>query len=396
MFAHSHASFVRTLPPQLAFVASALLVTALPTVARAQFGGITLPPNGDNQRSITTQFIGPVAVTIEYSSPDVHAPDGSDRRGKIWGDLVPYGYGPKDLQFGICGDTCPWRGGANENTVFKVSHDVKVQDEPLAAGSYGLHFLPGETEWTVIFSKNSTSWGSFAYDPEEDALRVTAKPAKGEYREWLTYEFTERRPDRATLALQWEDLHLPLAITVERVNDLWVEIMDRELRGAKAWDWQSWQQAAMFTLQSKTRTDLGLHWAQTAVDRPFVGVENYQTLSTLAQLQEATGDTASAARTLDRALHHRTAGPNDLHMYARSLQLKKQNDEARRVFELNARRYPGLWPVEVGLARVESDRGNYKKALEHARKALPKAPNQANRDNLERMIKLLEEGKPMP
>src|SRR5688572_25446295 len=122
--------------------ALALLVAAglaaLP--AAAQFSGVTLPPDGDNQKSSVTQHIGLVKVTIGYSSPDVHAPNGTDRTGKIWGELVPWGMA--NLGFGTCGDQCPWRGGANENTVFTTTHDVQVQGQPLPAGSYGLHFIP--------------------------------------------------------------------------------------------------------------------------------------------------------------------------------------------------------------------------------------------------------------
>ena len=143
--------------------------------ASAQVPGVTLPPDGDNQFASVTQGIGPVRVTVRYNSPDVHSPTGEDRRGKIWGTPVAH-YGMADLGFGTCGDQCPWRGGANENTVFTVSHDVKVQGQTLPAGSYGLHFLAGPEEWTVIFSKSSTSWGSYFYDAKEDALRVTAKP----------------------------------------------------------------------------------------------------------------------------------------------------------------------------------------------------------------------------
>ena len=90
-----------------------------------------------------TQGIGLVTVSVEYSSPNVHAPDGSDRKGKIWGDLVPYGL--SDLGYNDCKE-CPWRGGANENTVFAVSHDVTVEGQPLKAGRYGLHFIPGQEE----------------------------------------------------------------------------------------------------------------------------------------------------------------------------------------------------------------------------------------------------------
>ncbi len=65
----------------------------------------------------------------------MHGPDGKDRRGQIWGKLVPYGL--TDLGFGN-GKPDPWRAGANENTVFAVSNDVNIEGKRLPAGRYGL------------------------------------------------------------------------------------------------------------------------------------------------------------------------------------------------------------------------------------------------------------------
>jgi len=169
---------------------------------------ITLPPSGDNPQASVMQAIGPVRVTIDYSSPRVvrnskfsawgEVEKGkNDRRGKIWGDLVPYGM--SDLGFNSCA-SCPWRAGANENTTFTVTHDVQVQGQKLAAGTYGLHMIPGKDEWTIIFSRDTNAWGSYWYDAKNDALRVQTKPAKSEYHEWLTYEFTERESAKAKLA----------------------------------------------------------------------------------------------------------------------------------------------------------------------------------------------------
>src|SRR5687767_7655656 len=130
----------------------ASLAIVLLLCAPAAIAQITTPPSGDNQKASVTQYIGLVAVTIDYNSPDVHAPNGEDRAGKIWGTLVPYGV--IDDPFGTCTE-CPWRAGANENTVFTVSHDVKIEGQPLPAGRYGLHMIAGPEEWTVIFSKNA-------------------------------------------------------------------------------------------------------------------------------------------------------------------------------------------------------------------------------------------------
>src|SRR5687767_8860061 len=182
----------------------AILILSCASLATAQ--SISTPPSGDNQKSSVSQNIGLVKVTIDYNSPDVHSPTGEDRRGKIWGQLVHYGM--KDEDFGTCTE-CPWRAGSNENTVFTVSHDVKVEGQPLKAGRYGLFMIPAkDADWTLIFSNNSTSWGHYFYNAAEDALRVKVKPSKAEYNEWLTYEFTDRKADRATVALKWEDLQV--------------------------------------------------------------------------------------------------------------------------------------------------------------------------------------------
>src|SRR5215212_3792405 len=189
-------------------IAVLTVLTFLVASAALAQPGLTLPTSGDNQHAIVTQFIGPVKVTIDYNSPKVHNPrSNEDRRGKIWGTLVPYGL--TNLGFGTCTE-CPWRAGANENTTFTVSHPVQVEGQTLPAGTYGFFLIADPNEWTAIFSKNSTSWGSFFYNAAEDVLRVKVKPQKSEYNEWLTYDFVERQPDHATVAMKWEDLMVPI------------------------------------------------------------------------------------------------------------------------------------------------------------------------------------------
>ena len=372
-----------------------LLVAFVPTllasrVALAGAQGLTLPPNGDNPQASVMQAIGPVRVTIEYSSPRV-VRGSNDRHGKIWGELVPYGL--SDLGFNGCKE-CPWRGGANENTIFTVTHEVKVQGQKLPAGRYGLHFIPGKEEWTVIFSKDADSWGSFWYDPAQDALRVTTKPAKSDYHEWLTYEFPTREADKVTAALEWEDLQIPLAISVDNVNELWVDGMRRDLRTWAGFFWQNWVQAANFCATNKVNLPEGLKWAERAVSDPYSGgQENFATLSTLARLQDLNGKHDEAKQTFEKAINHRSAGPTDIHQAARGLLADGKKEEAMRVFQLNARKFPDQWPVHVGLMRGYSAMGDQKKALAEAKLALAQAPDPANKKNLEGLVKQLEEGK---
>ena len=129
--------------------------------ARAQFknGGqaIELRLPTLSQRAIGTQRIGLTDITVNYCRPLVGGRE-------IWGKAVPYGQ--------------TWRSGANENTTISFTDDVSVEGHALPAGTYGLHTIPAADQWTIIFSKNSTSWGSFSYNDKEDALRVNVKPHK--------------------------------------------------------------------------------------------------------------------------------------------------------------------------------------------------------------------------
>ncbi len=349
---------------------------------------VTVPPSGDNQAAEVKQWIGPVELGVSYHSPDITSPTGEDRRGKIWGQLVPYGYA--NLGFGTCGDKCPWRGGANENTVFHASHDITVEGKPLPAGAYGLHFLPGKDQWTVIFSRNSTSWGSFFYDEAEDALRVTVTPHAHPYTHWLSYEFLDRETDHATLELQWEELAVPIKLAVPDMNQVYIAALRRELRSSPGFDNASWVAAAQFALNAKVDLEEALGWAQKAVSDPFVGEESFTNLMLLADLQEANGKDSAGAR--QKALESPTATPIGIHTYARQLQGRGKVDEAVKIFQFNAKRFPNRWPVHVGLMRAYSAQGKFKEAIAEAKLAFAQAPDDGNKQNLPRLIARLEKG----
>jgi len=372
-------------PFRLLILAAAAALAAAPISAQPR--GLTLPPSGDNQYASVTQGIGLVRVTVEYNRPDVHTPEGEDRRGKIWGGLVPFGMATEDFP---CGKECPWRGGANENTVFTTSHDVKVQGQPLPAGSYGLHFIPGPEEWTIIFSKNHTSWGSYYYDVKEDALRVTAKPEKSAYTEWLTYEFTEAKPESATANLRWEDLQLPFTLSVDNMADLYVEALRRDLRSEAGFNRQNRLEAARFFLESGKNLAEGLRWAELAAAEGPLNWQTFGLLTTLADLQAANGKAEEAGKSLERALNLPGLTASDIHQYGRQLQGQKRNEEAMKVFELNAKRFPRTWPVHVGLARGHFGLGRHKEALAEAGLALKQAPDESAKKGVETLIQQIE------
>ena len=72
--------------------------------------------------------------------------------------------------------------------------------------------IPSKTDWTIMFSKNSELWGSYKYNKEEDALRVTVTPVKAPHQEWMMFGFEDLAGTSATAYLHWELLKVPIAI----------------------------------------------------------------------------------------------------------------------------------------------------------------------------------------
>ena len=144
-----------------------------------------------------------------------------------------------------------------------------------------------------------------------------------------------------------------MTVAVDDVNQLWVEGMRKDLRQWSGFFWQSWVQAAQFCAQQKVNLPEALVWAERATknDGYVGGEENFTTLSTLARLQALNGKETDAEKTFQSALEHRTASPIDIHQAGRRLLQDGKKEEALRVFQLNAKRFPNQWPVHVGLMR---------------------------------------------
>ena len=185
---------------------------------------------------------------------------------------------------------------------------------------------------------------------------------------------------------------------VDNPNQIWVENLRKDLRGSAGFFPENWRQAAAFCAQNKVNLPEALTWAQRAVSDPTWagGQENFTNLSTLSQLQALNGMDAEATKTLDKAVNHPTAQPVQIHMAARQLFTAGKKDDAIKLYQLNAKRFPNQWPVHVGLMRAYAAQGDKKKALAEAKLALAQAPDEGNKKNLTAMIKLLEEGKDLP
>lgn len=174
----------------------------LPNLSEAQ----DAKPRPSPKASVTQRIGADTDVVIDYSRPAV-------KGRKIWGDLVPYGMYPgnkysKEKPY-------PWRAGANENTTIEFNHDLLIEGKAIPAGKYGIHMVAGEKRFKIMFNKVSDSWGSYVYDPSQDALTIDVTPFEDEYREWLEYGFDELSDYGTVAYLGFEKLKIPFKIMVK-------------------------------------------------------------------------------------------------------------------------------------------------------------------------------------
>ncbi len=359
---------------------------------------LSLPPNGANERAEVSQWIGPVKITIDYHSPNVHGGTGADRTGHIWGELVRYGFFDEGL--GPSRAT-PWRAGANETTTISFSHDVKIEGRELKAGTYGLFLeLEKSGPWMWIFSHDSTGWGSFQYDPKDDALRIPVNPEAAPYTEFLTYGFDERRPDSAIAYLQWENKRIPFKIDVPNVNELYAKEMEKELQGWPGFKYQNWQIAAQFCANHKVNLDEALIWADKAITEPFKGPargrEDSSTLATKASVLQAMGRNDEADETIDKALRLQETDVVRIYVYAASLLAYGRNEKALEIFKVNQQHHPEekFWPY-LGLAQGYTAVGDKENAIKNWEAALRNVPANAASDvpTYEDTLRKLKESK---
>lgn len=361
----------------------AFTVMAGMLVSAVAYAQMTLPPSGANQKAEVSQYMGLVKVTIAYSSPDVSGRE-------IWGKLVPYGL--TNLSFGKSSEQnpSPWRAGANENTTITFSHDVQVEGKPLKAGTYGLHMIPGQEDWVVIFSNNTSSWGSFMYQPSEDALRVNVKAKVcDEFNEFLAYDFVDRLANSCTARLKWEKIQVPFKISSPNGDELYVQKLREEMSGPKSFNWLNVVAAANFCASKKMNLDEAYGWVQSLIDR---NVKYFPIYNAKGAVQVAMGKQADADVTMKEAINLSDASAGQIVGYGRSLITSKREKDAMPVFELANKRFPGNATALMGMARGWSANGDSKKALKFAQEALKVETNPNNKTSIEGMIKKLEKG----
>lgn len=341
-------------------LAALLFATCLTAIrGHAQSALLDLPRASQHARIM--QRVGITDITINYHRPLVNG-------RKVFGGLEPYGK--------------VWRAGANENTTIEFSDPVSVEGKPLPKGIYGLHMVPGEQEFIVVFSKNSTSWGSFTYDEAEDALRLTVKPQATDMHEALTYDFDNLKPNSVTVTMRWDKIAVPFIVEVN-TNDAVQASLRNQLRGRAKYEWQGWDEGANYLLDNKLSAQDALKYSGESIQVE----ERFDNLMTKARALDALNRKDEALTIRNRGLAMGT--PIQIHVYGRQLQQQGKQEEAFAVFRANINKNPAHWLVRTEAARLAVAKGDYDGALKEMKLALAAAPDQS-KPAVEGLVKRLE------
>jgi tetratricopeptide (TPR) repeat protein len=348
----------------------ALLLALTSTMANTQ--GITTPRT-PSPAAVVSQTIGISTVAVKYSRPSV-------KGREIWGNLVPYGWNKQG--FGA-GNEAPWRAGANENTVIKFSHPVKVEGQLVPEGEYGLFFVINkDNTGEVILSKDSRSWGSFWYDAKHDQLRAPIQLRTVANTELLTYDFGNLTKNSGELELNWEKKQFPVKIEFA-VDDIVLANAVEELKGPVGFNWQGYASAANYALQNEVNYEQALGW----IDQAIAQNRNFATLRTRADILRKMDQSAEADKIMGEALAMATEV--ELNLYGYQLLNQGQNDKAIEMFILNTQRFPKSANAWDSLGEAYATKGDKKNAITNFKKSLSMNPPANVKANSEKFLKQL-------
>ncbi|MGA9451092.1 MAG: DUF2911 domain-containing protein [Verrucomicrobiia bacterium] len=218
------------------------------------------------------QRIGLTDIEIVYSRPGV-------KNRTIFGGIVPYGQ--------------VWRTGANQATKITFSTPVKLEGNDIPAGTYALFTIPGETEWTIIISKNAAQFGAFQYNQKDDLVRFKVRPITltDTTLETFTIEFNHIRDESAVLNLVWEKTVVPIHLEVDVVSKLVPQIEAAMAAPGNKSD-GFYFQAATFYYNHDLDQKKALDWVNAGLaDNPRIA---YEMLHLKAQILAKQGDKAGA------------------------------------------------------------------------------------------------------
>jgi hypothetical protein len=252
------------------FALCLLAVTA--SYVRAQEIKLKIPATSTGQR--IEQDFGLGVISVQYYRPNT-------KGRKIFDGMEPYGI--------------VWRTGANNATIVKLTDTITVEGHTLAPGAYSLFSIPGAGEWTIIFNKNATQWGAYAYDEKQDMLRFKVKPFKLDHKvETLTIQFADITPENGLFQVLWENTGVEFHLSAN-VDDRIMANIQEAMKGDK----KPYYMSAIWCYNHNRNLPQALSWIEEA-DK--ANPRAYNIKYWLAKLQLKTGDKKQAVLSANEGL----------------------------------------------------------------------------------------------
>jgi hypothetical protein len=155
-----------------------------------------------------------------FDQPDKNPIDISYlRQNNISKPLVKVIYGrPQKISEKVFGHQIPygeiWRTGANEATEVVFFNDMKFGNKMVKAGTYVLHTIPGEKEWTIILNTNTDTWGAFFYDRSKDVARIKVSAKKAEELDIFSIAF-KKSFKHTYMVLAWDSTRINIPLSTQ-------------------------------------------------------------------------------------------------------------------------------------------------------------------------------------
>lgn len=232
------------------------------------------------QPSTTTlvkQDFGLGTIELSYSRPNM-------KGRKIFGDLVPFDK--------------VWRTGANQATTLTFSDEVTIGGVAIKPGKYGLLSIPGQTEWTIIITKQTDVTSPAAYKQEMDVVRVKVKPMDLPWSfETFGMSFENIKDNSCELMIGWDKTVVALPIT----TDVDSKVM-KQIEGVMKNDSRPYFNAAVYYLENGKDLNQAVAWFDKAIEQnPKAFWVYYQKARTLAKLGKKSEALAVSQKSMELA-----------------------------------------------------------------------------------------------
>ncbi|HET6767176.1 MAG TPA: DUF2911 domain-containing protein [Chitinophagaceae bacterium] len=222
-------------------------------------------------------------IEISYSRPGV-------KGRKVFGDLVPYGK--------------VWRTGANNATTITFGEEVMIGGKKVPAGKYGLLTIPGQSEWTIIISKQTDVTSPADYKQDQDVVRVQAKPETMPFSiETFMINIDNIKSNSCEIGFGWDNVYTSFEVKA----DVESKVME-QIKNSMERDNKPYFNAALYYIDNGKDLNKAIEWLDKAYAQ---NPEAFWVLYQKARAQKMLGKKTDALATSNKSIDLAKKAKND-------------------------------------------------------------------------------------